>query len=476
VRASKYEEEISDGHLGINEKELNSMNKHIPALKGFNPKSATFRQHYYPEGGWGWVITFCAVLVQILTTGVQFSYGILYIHIVGVFGSENAMSTAWIGVACLSISYGFTPFLVAFCRRKSTRLTGVVGGLVMALAILFASFANEVHQVVISYGVMFGAGCCMVRETSGLMVSQYFKRRRQNVEIIASLGGGLGLSLFSALLNKLIYSNGWRLGLQSVAAILVVLFFLGMFYRSASLYHPQRRAILHIKDMSKKKGKDKNKIENKPPYFDFATLRMKSLQVILLCTVLSSFGAYSPIIYFAPMAWAEGLESQVILLQTFMGLAMVMGTLVFGCIMVNKSKQCVVSPQYLLQISLLGIGISILALTSVQGYHGYLLFVWIYGTFLGGFQYVLKMYTFQKIRAKKFPPRLEFRAGGALCSNIARGSGDGLPQPPLRQQEGRLLPLLCLRHPRGRHALLHGLLERSPPPQTRQVLRGEPQQ
>ena len=32
LRASKYEEEISDGHLGINEKELNSMNKHIPGL------------------------------------------------------------------------------------------------------------------------------------------------------------------------------------------------------------------------------------------------------------------------------------------------------------------------------------------------------------------------------------------------------------------------------------------------------------
>ena len=65
----------------------------FPALKGFNPKSATFRQHYYPEGGWGWVITFCAILVQILTTGLQFSYGILYIHILGVFGPENVMST-----------------------------------------------------------------------------------------------------------------------------------------------------------------------------------------------------------------------------------------------------------------------------------------------------------------------------------------------------------------------------------------------
>ena len=41
-------------------------------------------------------------------------------------------------------------------------------------------------------------------------------------------------------------------------------------------------------------------------------------------------------------------------------------------------------------------GISILALSSVQGYHGYLLFVWMYGIFLGGFNYVLKMYTFEK--------------------------------------------------------------------------------
>ena len=36
LRTSKYEEEISDGHLGINEKELNSMNKHIPGTLSLN--------------------------------------------------------------------------------------------------------------------------------------------------------------------------------------------------------------------------------------------------------------------------------------------------------------------------------------------------------------------------------------------------------------------------------------------------------
>ena len=65
----------------------------ISALKGFNPKSATFRQHYYPEGGWGWIIAMCAVLVQVLPSGLQLSFGILYIHILRSFNKDAVMTT-----------------------------------------------------------------------------------------------------------------------------------------------------------------------------------------------------------------------------------------------------------------------------------------------------------------------------------------------------------------------------------------------
>lgn len=58
------------------------------------------------------------------------------------------MRTAvWIGVIQLSGSWLWTPLVVALCRRKSTRLTAVLGGLVLALAALFASFAQQLHQV-----------------------------------------------------------------------------------------------------------------------------------------------------------------------------------------------------------------------------------------------------------------------------------------------------------------------------------------
>ena len=93
-------------------------------------------------------------------------------------------------------------------------------------------------------------------------------------------------------------SLGFRLGLQSVTGVLTSLFFLGLFYRSASLYHPQRRAILHLKDMSKRKGKDKNKMENKPPYFDLTTLKAKPFHFVLLSTAFTAFGIYTPLFFF----------------------------------------------------------------------------------------------------------------------------------------------------------------------------------
>ena len=96
-------------------------------------------------------------------------------------------------------------------------------------------------------------------------------------------------------------SIGWRLGLQAVTGVVFLTFLLGTFYRSASLYHPQRRAILHLKSQKRKiknKDKEKNKAQDdRPPYFDFTTLRSRTVQILLLSISVSSFGIYSPIFY-----------------------------------------------------------------------------------------------------------------------------------------------------------------------------------
>ena len=104
--------------------------------------------------------------------------------------------TAW------SVSLALSPIITHICRRYSIRLLAVVGGLIMNLAFLFASFGHQLHQVFLSYGLLFGVGCCAVREASSLMVGQYFKDRRELAEMFVLSGPGIGIILFSILYKE----------------------------------------------------------------------------------------------------------------------------------------------------------------------------------------------------------------------------------------------------------------------------------
>lgn len=51
----------------------------------------TLKQHYYPEGGWGWVVVTCSVMVQILTHGLHVGSGVLVYETIKKFGTEITM-------------------------------------------------------------------------------------------------------------------------------------------------------------------------------------------------------------------------------------------------------------------------------------------------------------------------------------------------------------------------------------------------
>lgn len=362
----------------------------------------TLRQHYYPEGGWGWLVVAIAVIVQILTHGLHMAAGVLLSFTGKRFPTASSTDLGWLGALSMGMSLFASPVIIAFCRRKSTRLTAVMGGLVTALGCLFTSFASQFHQLFLSYGLVVGIGVGMTRDCSTLMVAQYFKRKREFVEIFIVSGSGFGITLMSIFIQGSITKIGWRLGLHVVSAVVFLTFFLGTCYRSASLYHPQRRAILHLKNQ-KRKIKDKNKQDDKPPFLDFSTLKSKTVRILLISTGISAFGINTPIFYLVHHAEEDGLGDSAPLLQTYMGLAYSLGCIAFGTVIVHNSMECRIARQYLCQAAVFMCGLSILALTAVHGNkYGYILFTWIYGIFCGGYQYSLKMYTYERVRARNF--------------------------------------------------------------------------
>lgn len=55
---------------------------------------ATIMQHYYPEGGWGWVVLVMALLVHVISHGVHQATGVLILHLVKEFPEASLMSAS----------------------------------------------------------------------------------------------------------------------------------------------------------------------------------------------------------------------------------------------------------------------------------------------------------------------------------------------------------------------------------------------
>lgn len=362
--------------------------------------AATIRQHYYPEGGWGWVVCACVGLVNFLTWGFQLNYGVMHAAVVQQFGEEHEMDAPWLGSLSLASSLFVSPVVVAWCRRKSARLTAVLGGLVAALGCLFSSFASQLHQGLFSQGLVLGLGLGMARDAGGLVLAQYFKRRRPCAEVAACAGSGLGTAALAAFLNATLGSLGWRHGLQAATGLVSLNFVLGAFYRSASLYHPQRRAILHLKNQ-RRKIKEKRPSTEKPPFFDFAALRTRTLRVVMVAAALAAAGLYTPFFCLVPLSTAEGVQGAWAL-QALLGLASAGGTGVAGLLIVRQPAQCLLSRRCLCQLALLGAGLAMLALGALSGFAGYALFAAVYGASAGGVAYALRMLVFERLRARHF--------------------------------------------------------------------------
>lgn len=45
----------------------------------------TLRQHYYPEGGWGWLITGIGLIMQLIAHGLHMSVGVFVVEIMKTF-------------------------------------------------------------------------------------------------------------------------------------------------------------------------------------------------------------------------------------------------------------------------------------------------------------------------------------------------------------------------------------------------------
>lgn len=63
--------------------------------------------------------------------------------------------------------------------------------------------------------------------------------------------------------------------------------------------------------------KDRNKFDDRQPFFDFSMLKSRTVRILLISTGISAFGINTPIFYLAYHAEEEGTYTYISLVYRF---------------------------------------------------------------------------------------------------------------------------------------------------------------
>jgi hypothetical protein len=165
------------------------------------------------EGYQAYVALFAAFTSNALVWGFAFSFGVLQEHYTNNPPFSAAPSgIAAIGTTCTGVMYLTMPvFLMAFQRWPNARKYSMwIGAPGAALALVGASFAETVPQLLGCQGVLYGlAGNALVMPTINL-INEWFVRRKGFAIGVAIAGDGFGGVVMPLILQALLGRVGFR--------------------------------------------------------------------------------------------------------------------------------------------------------------------------------------------------------------------------------------------------------------------------
>jgi MFS transporter, OFA family, oxalate/formate antiporter len=144
-----------------------------------------------------------AVLMQFLVS-LTYAYSVFRTPLGGAYGWSKAQTVAPYQCMLLMVSLGSVLGGI-WQDRKGPRIVATVGGIIIAVGCLLASFAgNNLFMLVITFGVVTGLGVGLVYVTPIANLIRWFPDKRGRVVGFAVMGSGFSALFWAPLLERLI--------------------------------------------------------------------------------------------------------------------------------------------------------------------------------------------------------------------------------------------------------------------------------
>src|SRR5262245_48468292 len=171
---------------------------------------------------YGWVIVGVGIVVTCAGFGVMLSLGVFLQPMSEAMGwSRAAISTAallnFLGMGVGSFVWG------ALSDRLGTRLVVLLGGALLGLGTVLASYATTATQFQIYFGVLVGFAAGSLYTPLTATTARWFTRHRSLAVALVSAGLGLGSATTGPFARWLINAFDWRTAMMVLGELAWVL-------------------------------------------------------------------------------------------------------------------------------------------------------------------------------------------------------------------------------------------------------------
>lgn len=164
--------------------------------------------------------------IQAVGIGIYIAFGVFFNPLMETFGWTRATISGASSLAFF-ISGIFAIYVGRIFDRIGPRAIMTTTALFFSLGLVLMAFINEVWQLYLVFGVLFGIGLSSVDVIALSTIARWFPRKRGSITGIVKVGTGAGQFFFPFLGSLLIVSFGWRSAYLILGAIaLTVLVFI----------------------------------------------------------------------------------------------------------------------------------------------------------------------------------------------------------------------------------------------------------
>ncbi|CAG9812474.1 unnamed protein product [Phaedon cochleariae] len=162
-----------------------------------------------PDGGWGWMVVLSCFVINMLSDGVGFTFGLLYIEFLNAFGASKS-ATSWIGSLFMALPLIAGPIGSALVDKYGCRSMTMIGGIVCTVGLAASAYARSIGVMYLTFGVIGGLGLTICLVTAVVSIAFWFEKRRTVALGLAASGSGFGTAVYSPLATWLLAEYGWR--------------------------------------------------------------------------------------------------------------------------------------------------------------------------------------------------------------------------------------------------------------------------